>query len=163
MHQAMRYWYTKSNSKSSHITRQTPSHTNRQSSRVYMLKLSTKCQVYHIHYNSLIYYERAGIYKLQKHPNIPMMGKYLLREKWRQLIGVPEIVQMTFSIFGYSVTSIHTNTKSRCPILQAEDVHATDLMKYSYVLDSLTGNGISCLADRSCKSCQLQYLIDVKT
>jgi hypothetical protein len=46
---------------------------------------------------------------------------------------------MAFSFFGYSVTSLHTNTESRCPILQAEDVHAVDLMKYSCVLDSLTG------------------------
>jgi hypothetical protein len=45
---------------------------------------------------------------------------------------------MAFSLFGFSVTSLHTNTESRCPILQAEDVHAADLMKYSCVLDSLT-------------------------
>ena len=45
---------------------------------------------------------------------------------------------MAFFLFGYSVTSLHTNTESKFPILQAEDVHAADLMKYSCVLDSLT-------------------------
>jgi len=45
---------------------------------------------------------------------------------------------MEFSLFGFSVTSLHTNTKSRYPNLQAEEVHTTDLMKYSCVLDSLT-------------------------
>ena len=69
---------------------------------------------------------------------------------------MPEIVQMAFSLFGYSVTSLHTKTESKCPILQAEDVHTADLMKYSCVMDSLTGNGVSCLVDRSCKSCQQQ-------